>query len=190
MSADREKAEREAEEANKNKDFVQVYPKGWRRIRALLDTNPNAARLYTLLAENIDHSGVVVASYETLAQLLRVSVKTIQRRADELDKANALIRIRIGNGGVYAYALDPSEVWKSWNLQKEHAAFATKTLVAKRGEEAGTIHRRLMTMMQEGEAAVPEPQQKRETKEQRIARIDREMTVPMFPEIEGGEKAA
>ena len=136
------------EEATKNWGFVQVYPKGWKRLQDLMKTNPNAARLYALLAEHIDRTGVVVASQGVLAEMLEVSEKTIQRRTAELEKAKALVRIRIG-GGVYAYALHPEEVWKAWDGQKAYAAFYSKTLVSKKAAGGDIISRKLQMMIRE-----------------------------------------
>lgn len=142
--------------SRENKRFVQVYPKGWRRLQKLIRENPSAARLYALLAENIDpNGGVVVASQVVLAQLLGVTDRTVRTLTKTLEEQNAIVRIRVG-AGTYAYALDPDEVWKAWDVQKDHAVFKTKTLVAKGGENA-TVKRRLQVMISEmkGEPELP-----------------------------------
>ena len=59
----------------------------------------------------------------------------------------ALVRIRV-SGSVYAYALDPKEVWRAWDCQKEQAAFLTRTLVKKNGQNA-LVKRRLQMMLRE-----------------------------------------
>lgn len=140
--------ERSEKEKRKNKDFIQVYPKAWKRLQMLMKTNPSAARLYALFAENIDGAGVVVASQSVLAEMLEVSEKTIQRRTQELEKAKALVRIRIG-GGVYAYALHPEEVWRAWDTSKNHAVFYSKTLVSKKSAGGDVISRKLKMMVRE-----------------------------------------
>lgn len=136
------------EESRQNFGFVQVYPKAWKRLQGLIQTNPNAARLYALLAEHIDKTGVVVASQSVLAEMLKVSEKTIQRRSAELEETHALVRIRI-SGGVYAYALHPEEVWKAYDTQKPYAAFYSKTLVSKKAGEGENILRKLQMMVKE-----------------------------------------
>lgn len=134
--------------SRENKRFVQVYPKGWRRISWLIRENPSAARLYALLAEHIDpNGGVVVASQVVLADLLGVTDRTVRTLTKFLEEQHAIVRIRVG-AGTYAYALDPDEVWKAWDVQKDHAVFRTRTLVAKGGENA-TIKRRLQVMISE-----------------------------------------
>ena len=139
-----------------NRQFVQVYPKGWARLQSLIRTNPSAARLYALLAEHIDpQGGVVVAAQQVLADLLGVNERTIRRLTKQLEDELAIIRIRVGSG-TYAYALDPAEVWRAWDAQKDHAVFRTRTLVSKGGENA-MIKRRLQVMIaeQRGEPELP-----------------------------------
>lgn len=141
--------------ARENRRFVQVYPKGWRRLHWLIRENPSAARLYALLAEHIDpQGGVVVASQVALADMLGVTDRTVRTLTKFLEEQHAIVRIRVG-AGTYAYALDPDEVWKAWDIQKDYAVFRTKTLVAKGGENA-LIKRRLQVMISEmrGEPSV------------------------------------
>ena len=52
-----------------------------------------------------------------------------------------LVKIPVA-GKVCAYALNPNEVWKGYDNNKEYAAFITKTLVNKDGD----IKRRIMNM--------------------------------------------
>jgi biotin operon repressor len=153
---DREAALQE-EEKKKNTGFVQVYTKGWKRLQALIQQNPGAARVFAFLAENIDGScGAVVVSQNVMAEELGIVERTIRRHTAWLEEQGALVRIRVGSG-VYAYALDPEEIWKSWDSKKEHAAFVTRTLVSKRDRENSTIKRRLSMMIKEqaGEPELP-----------------------------------
>lgn len=133
----------------KNSNFTQVYPLGWRRLRWLMDQKPTAARLYTFIAENMDpDGGVLVASQEVLAEATGVSEITVRRLTKWLEDNHVIVRVRVGNG-VYAYALNPNEVWKAWNTTKDHAVFKTKTLVKKRDRHNAQVARRIKTMMKE-----------------------------------------
>lgn len=139
----------EDEARRSNKDFTQVYGKGWARIRQLINTNPTAAKVYTFLAEHITGTeGAVVVSQEVMAEALGMHVITIKRHTKALEDQGALVRIRIGTG-IYAYALDPSEIWRSWDDKKALAAFTTKTLVRKADRENGTVQRKLKLMVGE-----------------------------------------
>ena len=137
------KEEKEKEENEiKNRNFTQTYPKGWQRIRELAKGNPGAIGLYSFFAEHIDSScGAVVADQQFLANKLDVSTRTIRNWLNYLEEKRALIRVPVA-GKVCAYALDPHEVWKGYNNNKEYAAFLTKTLVNKDGE----IQRRIISM--------------------------------------------
>ncbi len=140
-----------AEAAKKNREFVQVYPKGWRRLQDLIQKNPPAARVYAFLAEHIDGvAGAVVVSQEVMANALGVHIRTIQRQTAWLEAAGALVRIKVGVG-VYAYALDPSEVWRSWDDRKEEAAFLTRTLVRKSDAANREVRRKIKVMIGEPE---------------------------------------
>lgn len=133
------------EEARKNKGFTQVYPKGWKRIIELSKGNSGATGLYAFFAEHIDPScGAVVCDQQFLADQFNVTTRTIRNWLTYLEKANAIIKIPV-SGRVYAYALDPHEVWKGYNTSKDYAAFKSKTLVNK--DES--IQRRIMSMFKD-----------------------------------------
>jgi len=83
---------------------------------------------------------------EVIAAELGIHVRTVKRLTKVLEAQSAIVRIRVGTG-VYAYALDPEEVWRSWDEKKEHAAFVTRTLVLKRDRENGDVRRKLKLMM-------------------------------------------
>ena len=75
---------------------------------------------------------------------------TIRRQTKYLDDIGAIVRIKVGMG-VYAYALDPSEIWKSWDEKKDNAAFLTRTLVRKSDAANKEVRRKLKVMIGEPE---------------------------------------
>lgn len=126
-----------------------MYAKGWRRLQSLIQSNPSAARLYALIAENMDpQGGAVVASQTVLAEMLGVTDRTIRTLTKTLEDQGAIVRIRVG-AGTYAYALDPDEIWRAWAVSKDHAVFRTRTLVSKADKENGTVKRRIRMMIHE-----------------------------------------
>ena len=142
-----QRKEEEFKQAKKNKNFVQIYANGFERIKLLIEAKqPTALKLYLFLAEHMEPgTGAVVASQKLLAEELEVSVRTIKTVSKYLENIGAIIRIQLGPGTVYAYCLNPSEVWKSWNTTKKYAAFNTKTLA--RHKDNSDIKRRLMIML-------------------------------------------
>ena len=148
----------DAQRRRMNEGFVQVYPTGWARMRALLRETKSQAPLllYTFIAEHIDaDGGVLVADQETICEAIGVSRTTLWRAITFLEERNALLRIVVG-GSVSAYALDPTEIWRSWDSAKERAVFSTRTMVRK-SSQSDEIKRRLRVMMKEriGEPELP-----------------------------------
>ena len=139
---------KEREEARKNKRFTQVYPMGWEKFRRLIDDSPQAAKLYSFLAEHIDGQiGAVVATQDFLAHEMGTHKRTIQRWLDVIEnKHQMLLKIPI-HGRVYAYCLDPHLVWKGWDNGKAYAAFNSRTLTDKNGEIARKL--KIMALHQE-----------------------------------------
>ncbi len=136
----------ENKERKKNKNFVQMYGKGFDRVISIIEEYPLGAKIYMFLAKHIEPgTGAVIASQQLLADELGISVRSVQRGTKWLDEKNIVLRLKLGAGSIYAYCLDPSEVWKSWNSGKKYAAFNTKTLA--RYEDNGDIKRRLMIML-------------------------------------------
>jgi DNA-binding transcriptional regulator YhcF (GntR family) len=145
------------EEERKNRNFTQVYPKGWRRLRWLMTEKPSAAQLYTFIAENMDpDGGALVISQVVMAEELGVSEITIRRLTKWMEEKGVLARIRVGTG-VYAYALSEEEVWRAWDTQKETAVFRTRTLVKKSDRHNATVSRRIRVMMKEAQRAEENP---------------------------------
>ncbi len=143
---DRLDEEKENKDRKKNKNFIQMYPKGFDRVIAVIEEYPLAAKLYMFLAKHIEPgTGAVVASQQLLADELNISVRSIQRATKWLDENNVVLRIKLGAGSIYAYCLDPDEVWKSWNTTKKYAAFNTKTLA--REKDNGNIKRSLQVLL-------------------------------------------
>lgn len=143
-----EKRDRDHLEAQKNQNFTQVYPLGWKRLMELAKGNSAAFGFYTYLAQHIDGScGAVLADQEFFASEFGVTSRTIRNWVKYLESMDALVKIPV-TGRVCAYALNPHEVWKGYDNAKPYAAFITKTLLNKDGE----IQRRIMAMFKRQEA--------------------------------------
>lgn len=172
LAAGRDEKISDEERRRMNDGFVQVYSKGWARMRELLRETKSQAPLllYTFIAEHMDaDGGVVVADQETICEAIGVSRTTLWRAITFLEERNALLRIVVG-GSVSAYALDPSEIWRSWDSAKERAVFRTRTVV-RTSAQSDQVKRRMMVMMKEraGEPELPldEPDHDPETGEVR-----------------------
>ena len=74
--------------------------------------------------------GALVVDQETLCEALGVSRTTLWRAITFLEERNALLRVNVG-GSVSAYALDPTEIWKSWDRERKRLFSARKLLFAR-----------------------------------------------------------
>lgn len=158
MARERDRDGSQDAEKRQNRDFVQVYPKGWERMRSLVRETRSQAPLllYTFIAEHIDRDGgVVVADQETICEAIGISRTTLWRAITFLEERNAILRLTVG-GSVSAYALDPSEIWKDYDASKERSVFRTKTIV-RNASQSDSVKRRMQIMMKEkrGEPELP-----------------------------------
>ena len=143
------KEKKQEKVSRENRNFTQVYERGWSKLNILLQECPRAARFWVFLAEQIDTSGALIATQGALAKAMGVkSTKTIQRWSETLENHRSLVRVPL-SGGVYAYALNPEEVWKAYDKDKEFAIFNTKTLVNTMGLDAARIRRKIKILMDE-----------------------------------------
>ena len=127
-----EDASRE-EQRTANRDFSQVYPKGWTRIRALLNESKSRAPLllYTFIAEHMDaDGGALVVDQETLCEALGVSRTTLWRAITFFEERNALLRVNVG-GSVSAYALTRPRSGKAGTAKRKRLFSARKLLFAR-----------------------------------------------------------
>lgn len=151
---DDEIAKRRVIDSRENKGFVQIYPDGFRQMRRMMahPKTVNAARLFSLLAENMNKEGAVIAKQSLLAKILGVSVKTIQRQSEFLESAKSIHRFQI-QGGIYVYALNPEQAWSGFNKHKEKAPFYTGTIHPAQGGSVQYIRKSLNIMIDVAELA-------------------------------------
>lgn len=120
-----------------------MYPAGWDRLDRLIQQDPQTARLYAFIAREMGPDATLAASRTTLAEALGVSERTVSRYVKALEDMGAIVVLKMGTANVYA--LNPAEVWKSFDNAKPWAAFNTRTLVSK--TENPFIKRRLTTLL-------------------------------------------
>lgn len=142
---DRKKSDEEKKQKarRENRDFTQVYPAGWQRLRELMKIDPSAANVYAFFAEQMGPDGTLCASRSTIAAALQIGERTVSRHVRTLEENGAIVVLKIGTANVYC--LNPAEVWKSFDNAKPYAAFKTHTLVGK--AENPFVKRRLATLL-------------------------------------------
>ena len=114
--------------------FAMVEKVALHNLDELMRTDMQAARLIVSLIRLIEpgSGGVVVISRAAIAELLDVSLPTVQRALKTLVGGHWVQRIKIG--GAYALAVNKAVAWVGPRGQLEHAVFSA-TVVASRAEQ-------------------------------------------------------
>ena len=114
--------------------FAMVEKTALHNLDELMRTDMQAARLIVSLIRLIEpgSGGVVVISRAAMAELLEVSLPTVQRALKTLVSGHWVQRMKIG--GAYALAVNKTVAWVGPRGQLDHAVFSA-TVVASRAEQ-------------------------------------------------------
>ncbi|WP_158616836.1 helix-turn-helix domain-containing protein [Acidovorax sp. FJL06] len=138
--------------------FAMVEKTALYNLDELMRQDMQAARLIVSLVRLMEpgSGGVVVVSRASLAELLGVSLPTVQRAIRTLVEGHWVHRLKIG--GAYALAVNTAVAWVGPRGQLAHAVFSA-TVIASRSEQdavgldPGTL-RQIPTALP-GEAVLP-----------------------------------
>jgi DNA-binding transcriptional MocR family regulator len=114
--------------------WAQVQLDALEDLRGLMRVAPKAAELMLALIEHMQPGagGVVVASRETMRELLDVSMPTVERALRTLINEGWVQRIRIGSA--HALAINERVAWVGPRGDLPHAVFSA-TVIASRAEQ-------------------------------------------------------
>lgn len=114
--------------------WAQIQLAALEDLRGLMRRAPKAAELLLALIERMrpGSGGVVVASRETMRELLGVSMPTVERALRVLVAEGWVQRMRIGSA--HALAINDRVAWVGSRGDLPHAVFHA-TVIASRGEQ-------------------------------------------------------
>lgn len=112
--------------------WVQTERKAHEAWAQLVAAKPRAAQLLHLLCANMNSSGILVASHQTLAALASTSTSTIKRAISDLVAGAWIQTVRIGSerGGALAYAVNSRVAWADKRENLQYAVFDARVLVS------------------------------------------------------------
>lgn len=115
--------------------FAMVSDEAMDGLDILIRNNPTAARLLTILARHLPSGthGTVVVSRNTLAELLDMSVPSVQRAIKVLKDGNWVKTTKIS--GAFAFAINSRAVWRGNREGIQHAVFHA-TIIASSSEQS------------------------------------------------------
>lgn len=138
--------------------FAMIDKVALHNLDELMQTDMQAARLIMSLIRLLEpgSAGVVVISRASMAELLGVSLPTVQRALKTLVEGRWVHRLKIG--GAYALAVNKRVAWVGPRGQMDHAVFSA-TVVASRAEQDAIAldpgQLRQLPMALAGEAVLP-----------------------------------
>lgn len=110
----------------KNHDFVQYSRQGLNALTTI--ANPIALRLFLLLTKEMNTENKIIASQQTLAEILGVTRQSISVAAKELIDKSFFTVMKSGSSTVYC--LNADVVWTTYENKKKYATFRASVLVS------------------------------------------------------------
>lgn len=139
--------------------WVQTERKAHEAWAILIGSKPKAAQLLHLLVANMDKKGAVVASQQTLSELMGCSTPTIKRAVKALKEDNWVDVARIGSerGGVNVYLINRRVAWADKRENQRYAAFDARILLSASEQDQIALEAKgpLRQIPQMGELQVP-----------------------------------
>jgi hypothetical protein len=138
--------------------FAMIEKVALHNLDELMRTDMQAARLIISLIRLMEpgSGGVVVISRVAMAELLEVSLPTVQRALKTLTEGRWVHRLRIG--GAYALAVNKAVAWVGPRGQMDHAVFGATVIASRSEQDAAGIdpgELRQLPMALPGEAVLP-----------------------------------
>lgn len=119
--------------------FAMIEKEALYNLDQLMQADMQAARLIVSLVRLMEpgSGGVVVISRTAMAELLKVSIPTIQRALKTLIEGHWVQRIKIG--GAYALAVNKEVAWVGPRGQLDHAVFQATVIAARSEQDAAAL---------------------------------------------------
>lgn len=118
--------------------WAQVSLDAMNQLGDLMDRNTNAAKLLVRLMKHMHdagpHGGVVVASRQTMTELLNCSMPTVERALRTLIKEGWVQRIKIG--GAHALAINSQIAWTNNRNNLQFAVFSATVIASRKEQDA------------------------------------------------------
>lgn len=138
--------------------WAQVQLDALEDLQGLMRRAPKAAELIVVLISRLQpgSGGVVVASRETLRELLDCSMPTVERALRLLISEGWVQRMRIGSA--HALAINERVAWVGPRQDLQHAVFSATVIASRSEQDAAALNpppARRVPMVEPGERVLP-----------------------------------
>lgn len=119
--------------AKKNYDFVQLYKKELKELRALVKANPTAAQVLLIFVEKMNKQNAIIMSFKTLEKITKKTRQTLSKSIKYLREKHFINIIKVGTAN--AYVINSNVFWSTDNKSKDKFALFTATVIASSSEQ-------------------------------------------------------
>ena len=145
-------------EARKAARWVQTDRATHEKWARLTLDKPRAAALLHLLVHEVDDAQAVVASHETLAEMMGASASTVKRAIRDLAERRFIDVVQVGRGATNSYVLNSHVAWTGPRDGLRTARFSA-TVLAREVEQSEAIDQsqplEAMPRIRMGERQIP-----------------------------------
>jgi hypothetical protein len=146
------------EAITRNHHFAMVELEALEGLSELIDRAPKAAKLIVSLIRKMHpgSGGVVVASRETMKELIGCSMPTVDRALKVLMDEGWVQRIKVG--GASALAINRRVAWSGSRGDIQHAVFDATVIASRSEQDAMALNpppMRHVPIIQQGEDVIP-----------------------------------
>ena len=140
-----------------NAHFAMIELAALEGLHGLMKSSPKAAELIVCLVRRMSpgSGGVVLASRETMRELLNCSMPTVDRALKVLIDGGWVQRIKVG--GAHALAINSRVAWIGPRGELQHAVFGATVIASRSEQDAIALNpppMRELPILQQGEMAV------------------------------------
>jgi hypothetical protein len=145
------------EPITQNVHFAMIELAALEGLHGLMKSSPKAAELIVCLVRRMSpgSGGVVLASRETMRELLNCSMPTVDRALKVLIDGGWVQRIKVG--GAHALAINSRVAWIGPRGELQHAVFGATVIASRSEQDAIALNpppMRELPILQPGEMAV------------------------------------
>ncbi len=112
-----------------NSNFVMLFRNEMHSLRKIAIQDGKALSIFMLLTEHMDQQNSLIVSRETIAEILNISVPTVDRKLKFLKEQNFISTVKSGTANIYM--VNANIAWTTYANQKEYAKFKANVLVSR-----------------------------------------------------------
>lgn len=112
-----------------NNNFVMFFRDEMHSLQKIAIQDGKALSILMLITEHMDHTNSLIVSRDAIAEILEMSVPTVDRKLKFLRDKNFISVIKSGTSNIYT--VNAKIAWTTYANQKQYAKFTSNVLVSR-----------------------------------------------------------